>query len=107
MRCCALSATVSQNLTLINYHRSVSHLEGCGQSSVVGDFKIFIMDKLKNIEQGTDKCVFDWILQSERNGTTEWHTASLIRALIKRHNDMVTKINDLEEKILKSEATRP
>lgn len=54
---------------------------------------------LQKIEKGTDNCVFDFLLENDRNGAWPEQQSQMIRILIKRHNDMIDYIRKLEEKL--------
>ena len=53
------------------------------------------MKKIEHIKIGTDNNAFDWILESERNGTWAENNSDMIRKLVKRHNDMADLVNKL------------
>jgi len=59
--------------------------------------------KLNKIKKGTDNCVFDWILESERNGSNSIDNSFMIRALIKKHNELIDYISILEKNFIPNE----
>ncbi len=56
--------------------------------------------ELTKIEKGTNDCVFDNIIENKGNyGVWESQTGSLIYKLIKKHNELVDYVKELEQKI--------
>ena len=53
------------------------------------------MREIKHIEKGTDNGAFDWILESEKNGSWAENNSDMIRKLVKRYNEMADIINKL------------